>query len=403
MRHTVGCLLTVLIGLPWGCKDNGPAPVDGAPPPGGDAAAAVGRGAVVSALGSCTLEVYRAFVPAAERLAEAAAALALDGSADKWAAAREAWSAAMQRWQESEVFQYGPLAPRQASPGAEDIRDNIYAWPYTAPCFVEQEIVAQRYNEPDFASRGLINVRGLATAEYLLFFTGSENHCPPTVAINSGGTWAALSPDELSLRKRKYAAVVTADVAKRARDLVDAWDPIKRNFLAEVNTAGSGSKIYGSSQVALNAMSHALFYIESPTKDVKIARPLGVRDCATPPCLDQLESQFARRSKSHIASNVDGFEKLAFGCPAGQDLGFDDLLVAAGAADLANRMQATLPGIRQALAAVPGDDFRESLTTNVDRVQAVYDQLRQLVTLLKTEFVSVLNLELPKGIQSDQD
>jgi hypothetical protein len=74
-----------------------------------------------------------------------------------------------------------------------------------------------------------------------------------------------------------------------------------------------------------------------------------------------------------------------------------------GAGDLADRMKARLPPIRAALAAIPGEDFKDALTGNRPAVQAVYEELRQLVTLLKTEFVSVLNLELPRGVQSDQD
>jgi uncharacterized protein len=409
MPRAVRFVLSIVVVLAGGCRDNGPAAEspqgnrDAAEPPQGDSAAPMSRAVVLSALGTCTLEVYRAFLPAAERLAEAAAMLVAEGSEARWMAAREAWAAAMERWQEAEVFQYGPLAPRQASPGAEDIRDNIYSWPFNSPCFVEQEMVSQRYDEPDFVAKSLINVRGLGAAEYLLFYTGAENHCPPTTTINSAGTWAALPANEVALRKRKYAAVVTADVAKRARDLIDAWDPAKRNFLGEVSTAGSRSKVYGSTQVALNAMSHALFYIENPGKDLKIGRPLGLKDCAAPPCLDQLESRFALRSKSHITSNIAGFENLAFGCPAGQELGFDDLLVAAGAGDLPARMRARLPGIREALSAIPGNDFKDALAADPAPVRAVYDQLRELINLMKTEFVGALNLELPKGVQTDQD
>jgi uncharacterized protein len=384
-----------------GCKDSGSGP-PGSTGDGGSPTASV-RSAVLSGLGTCTLEIYKAFLPAADGLVEATAMLSADGSAERWTAARAAWVAAMAAWEEAEVFQYGPLAPRQASPGAEDIRDNLYAWPFVAPCFVEQEIVSQRYKEADFGARSLVNVRGLGAIEYLLFYQGTQNHCAPTTTINSSGAWAALSADELALRKRAYAAVVATDLARRARELVDAWDPTKRNFLGEVKSAGAGSKVFESSQQALNAMSHALFYIENPGKDVKLARPLGLRECDAPPCLDQLESRFALRSKNHLARNVDGFEKLAFGCPAGQDQGFDDLLVAVGAGDLAERMRARLPPIRAALAAIPGEDFKDALVGNRPSVQAVYDELRQLVTLLKTEFVSVLNLELPRGVQSDQD
>ncbi len=361
------------------------------------------RSAVLSGLGTCTLEVYRAFLPAADGLVEATAMLAADGAAERWTAARAAWVAAMAAWEEAEMFQYGPLAARTTSPGAEDIRDNMYAWPFVAPCFVEQEIVSQRFKEGDFATRSLVNVRGLGALEYLLFYEGSANHCLPSATLNTTGAWAALTADDLALRKRAYAAVVAADIAKRGRDLVDAWDPARRNFLAEVKSAGAGSMVFTSTQQALNAMSHALFYIENPGKDVKLGRPLGLRECATPPCLDQLESRFALRSKDHLARNVDGFEKLAFGCPSGGDLGFDDLLSASGAGDLATRMRERLAPLRAALAAIPGGDFKDALVSNRPAVMAVYEELRQLVTLMKTEFVSVLNLELPEGVQSDQD
>jgi uncharacterized protein len=403
MRRLGSFVLGCSILAAGGCgKSGAPAP---APPgdPDGGSSSPMSKGAVLSALGTCTLEVYRGFVPKAEQLAEATTQLAADGAPARWEAARAAWVEAMATWEEAEVFQYGPLAPRQTSPGAEDIRDNLYAWPFIAPCFVEQEIVSQRFREADFVTRSLVNVRGLGALEYLLFYGEPTNHCPPTATINSGGSWAALSADDLAGRKRAYAAVVAADVLRRARDLVDAWDPARRNFLGEVKSAGAGSKVFASTQQALNSMSHALFYLENPGKDVKLARPLGLRECAAPPCLDQLESRFAYRSKDHLARNLDGFEKLAFGCPAGGDLGFDDLLAAAGAGDLATRMRERMAPIRAALAAIPGADFKEALVSNRPAVQAVYDELRQLITMLKTEFVGILNLELPEGVQSDQD
>ena len=123
--------LLLALGCGNGKRPAGPDPAGPGQADGG--ATSMSRAAVVEALGTCTLEVYRGVVPAADRLAETSAMLAADGSPERWTAAREAWVAAMAAWQEAEVFQYGPLAPRQASPGAEDIRDNIYAWPFVAP------------------------------------------------------------------------------------------------------------------------------------------------------------------------------------------------------------------------------------------------------------------------------
>ena len=36
-------------------------------------------------------------------------------------------------------------------------------------------------------------------------------------------------------------------------------------------------------------------------------------------------------------------------------------------------------------------------------VKALYDSLRVIVVLLKTEFISVLDLELPKRVEGDND
>ena len=394
--------------LATSCKSDGAAGPAAPPAPGADGSMpgeVITRAAVVKSLGACTLEVYRAFLPAAEELATTTQALATDDGAtpERLMAARTAWQRAMERWQEVEVFQYGPL-DLDSEPGGKNIRDNVYSWPFAGRCAVEQELVSQRYAEPAFASTSLITARGLAAAEYLLFHEGQDNGCAPSVPLNAG-PWMTLvsTPGELAKRKRQYSAVVAADVLRRARDLVDAWDPAKGNFLAAVETAGSGSAVYPSAQAALNAQSDALFYVENPTKDFKLGKPLGLKDCASPLCPDELESRFALRAKSHLGKNLEGFEKLFAGCGGPMPLGFDDLLRASNAGDLATRIADRLTAARAALNAVPGDDLRQTLTADPAPVRAVYDAIKAMVDLLRTEFISVLNLQLPKDIQTDND
>jgi uncharacterized protein len=407
-----------------GCKDGGGgsgaggngAGSGGSGTPGADGAVDTGAGGaggvsvppmsradVVKSLGACTLTVYRAFVPAAEQLASTTQALATEGTPDRWMAARAAWQQAMERWQEAEQFQYGPLAS-EAAPGGKGIRDNIYSWPFSSRCAVDQELVGQGYQAATFPSASLINTRGLAAAEYLLFHEGTDNGCAPTVPINAG-PWMALAatPDELARRKRAYAAVVAADVLRRARELVDAWDPAKGNFLGQVETAGAGSTVYPSAQAALNAQSDALFYIEAPTKDLKLGKPLGLKECASATCPQDLESRFALRSKNNIQHNVDGFEKLFAGCGDGAALGFEELLVASNAGEVATGVRQRLVGIRASLQALPGEDFAAPLASSPTQVRAVYDAFKSMTDLLRSQFISVLNLQLPKDIQTDND
>jgi uncharacterized protein len=380
--------------------------------PGGDAAAAgATRAAVTAALASCSLDLYRAFKPAADALAAATTALATAGGAEETVratAARDTWAEAMRLWQEVDLHQYGPLGLSSTSAGGKDLRDHIYAWPLGTRCFIEQELVSQRYKQPNFAAQALPNVRGLGTLEYLLFYDGTDNECAPTTPINASGSWAALAanPAELAKRKRDYAAVVAADVARRAQELVDAWDPAKGNFLGQFSKAGSAGAVYPSSQAALNAQAWALFYLDNAAKDLKLARTLGLRDCATMPCPQLLESRFAKQSKVNLLRNLDGFEKLVFGCSGGTTspaaLGMDDLLTAGGAGDLATRLQARITAARTALTAMP-DDVAGALTSSPAPVMAAHDAVKGVCDLFKTELYSVLNIELPAGVPMDND
>lgn len=376
-------------GIAGGCKGSSDDSSGTPPPPG----VTMTRAAVAAALGTCTLEVYRAFVPAADELATATAALAQDGSPERWEAARAAWVKAIGLWQEAEVFQYGPAGPAKDNPGGREIRGQIYSWPLTSRCLIEQQLASQGYSAPDFP-KSLINVRGLAAAEYLLFHQGTDAPCASPM----------LAPEELERRKRAYAAAVATDVAQRAHELVDAWDPAKGNFLRETTSAEAGSTVYTSSQAVLSSMGHALYYIEYPVKDEKLARPLGRKNCDMPPCLGTLESRYALRSKDHVRRNLDGFEKLAFGCGGtAPQLGFDDLLQAIGAAPVADKMRAQLLAARQALDAIPGDDFRDSLATDLAPMGKVHDAVKSIVDIMKMDLKSLLGLTPPMAVGSDTD
>jgi predicted lipoprotein len=367
------------------------------------------RASVTAALASCSFDLYRAFQPAAEALAAATSALATATPADEAArtmAARDAWVEAIKRWEEVDLHQYGPLGLSSTSAGGKDLRDQIYAWPLGTRCFIEQELISQRYKQPNFATTTLPNVRGLGTLEYLLFYTGTDNECAPTAPINAMGSWTALAPAELALRKREYAAAVGADVARRAQELVDAWDPAKGDFLGQFSKAGMAGAVYPSSQAALNAQAWSLFYLDNAAKDLKLARPLGLRDCASKPCPQVVESRFAGRSKDNLLRNLDGFEKLLFGCSTGATsptaLGMDDLLIAGGAGELASRLQTRVTAARAAITAIP-DDFTGALTSSPATVMAAHDAVKAVCDVFKTELYSVLNIELPAGVPMDND
>jgi predicted lipoprotein len=359
------------------------------------------KSALLRSFGQCAFETFRDFRERAVELALAtqrADALATPASR---AAARAAWENAMDSWQRAELMGFGPTAA-SGGPGARDLRDPIDAWPLVSRCLIEQQLLDKTYERPEFGT-ALVSSRGLAAAEYLLFFEGTDNACPPTATLNTQGTWAALGP-ELPKRKSAYARVIGSDVARRSEELLAAWDPARQNFVGTMESAGKND-VFATQQLAFNAVSNAIFYVDDALKTAKVAKPAGfVPACVAPPCLSDVESPWAKRSKKHMENNLASFERLMRGCgPDNTGLGWDDLLVAVGAEGLNQRLTSATLDVRKALAALSQPTFEEDLQRDKPGVQRLYDALRTLVALMKTEFISVLDLEIPKRVEGDND
>ncbi|MFW5920569.1 MAG: imelysin family protein [Polyangiales bacterium] len=367
------------------------------------------RRAVAAALGrEAVLPTYREFEGAAADLVTATEAYAGSGSADDRDAARQAWVDAMAVWQRAELMQVGPagMGGTDGVAGGRDLRDQIYSWPTTINrCRVDEELVAQDYTDPEAFASELVNVRGLDAMEYLLFRDDFENACSSLSSINQDGSWDALGEDEIGSRRAQYAHTVAIDVHARATELLGAWDPDDDNFLAELETAGDGGDVYPSGQAALNAISDGMFYLDTHTKDMKLAVPAAISmECTETACPDDVESDWAHRSKAHVANNLRGFRLLLTGGGDGADgpLGFDDLLREVGAGDLADDMVAKLDAAIEAVEAIEGT-LAEAVVMRRDSVVAAHDAVKAVTDLLKADFITVLDLERPKGAEGDND
>jgi len=345
------------------------------------------------------LATYRDFVVAADALAAATATHARTLSSEDLNAARQAWRDAMVVWQRAEVMQLGPAGKAADTIGGEDLRDQIYSWPLVNPCRVDQELVEGVYHDSVAFSAELHNVRGLDALEYLLFHDDDDNSCAPQNDINQLGSWDAVS--DLPQRRADYAATAAALLAQEAVVLRDRWEPSEGNFLGELVANGP----FESPQQALNAASDAMFYLETATKDVKLAVPAGVFGCAQDVCPDALESKYAAASKQHIVANIEGFQHLFVGGSATNPdaIGFDDLLVGLGRADLAQEMVDAIDVSLAVADSIEEDQLRDALSSDPDSVRALYLATQALVDLARTEWMTVLQLQLPKAVEGDND
>lgn len=333
------------------------------------------RAAVLGMVGACALKNANDFKVTADALAAQPS--------------QATWRAAMKQWQRVELLQLGPTGS-SAAPGGQDLRDQIYSWPLVSRCSVEQVLAAKGWERG--VSSLLVNRRGLAALEVLLF-------APPDTLTCAQDVWSALDATERTTRRRAYTQAVADDVKALAATHLEAWSA---GFVDTLRTAGPGNAVYMSQQGAMNRVSDALFYLEKDLKDAKLAVPIGLRECPAPPCLGALESQLARHNTENLRQNLASFRAVFEGCADGRD-GFDDLLVGMGADGLATRMAERLAAAQAALEAIEEADLFEALTADPASVRALYDAVKALTDLLKSEFITVLDLELPMGLEGDND
>ena len=362
----------------------------------------VTRAAVLEAVGICAAALYGEAAVAADELRVAAAAAAEGPSPEKTKAARDAWAKAIDLWQQADMIRVGPAGPA-STPGGKDMRDLVYSWPLVSRCLVEQTLVAETYETSGFFSTALVNMRGLAAAEYLLFYEGTDNACSAAASINSAGTWAALSAQELSARKLAYGSTVAADVAAQVKTIADAWSKTGGDFTAQLASAGQGGSIFSTDRLAMNTVSDGLFYLDTEAKDGKLGKPLGLVDCASATCPEAVESRYAKRSRTHLKNNLIGFERIFAGCDEAKGMGFDDLLDALGKGSLAASMNADIDAAIAAADALPSDDVAEAMEQDKAKVAALHAAIKKITDALKTEFVTVLDLELPQTVEGDND
>ena len=354
-----------------------------------DALAEVGPGVVLPALEAFTVEAG-----GLEEALSAWAAAPTDPAAR--AAAQDAWVSAFLAWQAVEVMQIGPAASSLTAIAGADQRDEIYSWPTVNACRVDQETVEAEWGSDPWFTENLVNAYGLDAIEYLLW-AGPDNDCPGQVPINTDGSWDALGDDGVAANRAAYASALAGHVADLGADLRETWDPAGGDFSGAL--AATDGAPYDSSQEALNAVFDALFYVETMTKDRKLAMPLGLQDCGVDDCTQTVEALRSGLGAAAIAANLRAFRDLFTGADGD---GIDDLLDELGEGELAARVVAdTDRAIELADSlSVPLDQAVDQRTAEVE---ALHDALKAIGDDLKGDLATVLTLQVPAEAAGDND
>lgn len=318
-------------------------------------------------------------------------------------AAQDAWKDAMLVWESLEMLEFGPAGSSSVSLGGKGYRDEIYSWPTTSTCAIDQVIVNNEFKTANFLDSKLINIYGLDALEYLLFYQELDNSCAAQIDINADATWLALTEDEIYLRRAEFAVVIATKIDLDARALLNEWKSTGENFIDSFDNAGIDKSIYSTSQKAVNAVFAGLFYLDLNVKDVKIAKPFSLGSASTT-TLDasKLEFKYASFNQESVVANIKMFKLVFQGGEHSSGYGLEDLLIANNASSTATEI---LSQINVTISAFEALASYETIIISNDTtaIASAYEELKKLTILMKEDLVVALSLEIPNEGAGDND
>lgn len=311
--------------------------------------------------------------------------------------ARAAFVTAIDAWQRADAVLVGPAAMDN-----KELRGLIYSWPLVSPCELDRDTASRWANPSSYdVTAELVNARSLSAVEYLLYPTNDNHNCPQDPV-----GWSALGAN-LSEARCRLAAVIATDAALHAQAVHTAWRADGGNYVAQLAQAGTSSSSIPSAHAGVNLVSDGLFYVDSMVKDMKLGESAGiaVNACQTveQPCEREVELRYADRSTQALRANFASIREVFTGTTASSDgPGFDDFIIALGHRDVAERMTAGLDAAIAAADALP-DSFLAALSTNYSQVVATHAATKAFTDDLKSQFLTLLALEIPDDVATDND
>ena len=319
--------------------------------------------------------------------------------------AESAYRALVKAVQRTEMHAIGPAADNASS---LQYRLNSYMGGAISTCGIDS--IAASGNV-DISARPA-STRGIRALDYLLFNTELDHTCASQVTATKG--WNDLTQSERKSLRCDAAMLVASDIADAAATINGAWQKADGNYRADFL---EGSNTFQS----LQATTDSMFYLEKGTKDAKIGMPLGIIvACPDLTCPDFVEAPHSGNSLANVITNLEIWSEMFSSNAA---TGFDAHIENEGWPEVSQEFKSNLAqalelanSIDESIASQVSDIETESEKTectnafsNPDTTSdafpmcTLYGLVKRVVDSLKIDFVTIVNVEVPGGSQSDND
>ncbi len=322
-------------------------------------------------------------------------------------AAQAAWRELMNSWQQTELHLLGPITDNN---NALANRINSFSSANISTCGIDQAVVLAETASFTISSRSS-NQRGLGAIGYLLFNTDLTHTCPSQITETTN--WNSRPSQERQQLRCNLAKIIADDISTAATEVLAAWQRDNGNYRSTFINPDNFS-------TNLPLLSDALFYLDTDVKDVKLGIPTGLNNgCSQLSCPDDVESPYSQHSLINIQNNLQAFLTIFNGA---NGLGFDDIIQQAGFTEVATRFNQQTQNAIDFIDSINTSLLTQTrnITSNTEAAECsnafanpdspsnfpacnLLGHIKAITDDLKTDFITIVNVDLPDRAQSDND
>lgn len=272
-------------------------------------------------------------------------------------ALKTSWKAAAKQYSAIEVMAIGDVKSSLIMP-------SFYTWganevAITNYILSEKPITKKAINEQP------TNMRGLSAIEFLLF----EKLTPETITEFSNE------------RRQRYLVVLGENLVEKASVLSTAWTAYRNTFINNTNTG-----INGSVNMLVNEMNALLENV----RRFKVGEPAGLEVVKSPDAL-RLQAEKSGYSLELISENIKSIKQIYFET----ENSLDNYVAFITKSDAINtKMEAQFKNIENAVIALSNVPLKDAITTKPAKVKQLYDAIRGVLVLIKTDVASALSVTI---------
>jgi predicted lipoprotein len=284
---------------------------------------------------------------------------------------KAAWRSAYLTWQTVDLLEFGP---------AEEVSLRMYMNTYpVTPSKVNENISSGNYDLETFGNK---DAQGFPALDYLINGLGST----PTSILEKYTT------DPLAANYKKYLKDVITKMQEKVTSVKNSWANYRNTFVSATGTDVNGS---------ISKMTNAyVLYYERFLRSGKIGYPVGAMTGVALPT--HVEAYYSPEFSKELAvkameSVIAFYEGKNYEGTATAE-GMKSYLTAVGTKDESGTLMADVISteLNIALNALKGFNttFRDGVVNNRPAVLGIYENLQQVVALLKVDMVSAFGISI---------